>query len=264
MRRCSTMLVVLLAGWLMAGGTAHAQIQASADYLIFARQDSDSGHFLSGPQGISGGNNPGFASGYRFGIVGGYDQYEVEALFSQIDGWASSQNRVLTNGLSFDDAAANPFVFPGGPANVIAFRNSLFDAATRNAGVGANETLEGEMLQPGAIARLKTNGRYRDFELNLGMNRTKNWYRFGIGYRNIKLNDRTQFATIGTFDAVDVDDGAVAGGAGNDPNDGLSDAALVAAGFELTSGSADGYDAAAAAGGPDTLAVFYAGMPTTN
>jgi hypothetical protein len=254
------MLVVLMAGWLMAGGTAHAQIQVEADYLIFNRVDSDSGRFITGPQGLSGGNDYGFASGYRFGVVGGYDLYEVEALFSQVDGWTDNQTRVLTSGLSFDDASANAFVFPGGPANVIAFRNALFDAATRSGAVGADETLEGELLQPGAIARLKSSSRYRDFELNFGTNRTTNWYRFGLGYRNIRLNDRTQFATIGTFDAIDVNDGAVSGGAGNDANDGLSDAALTAAGFQLTGGAADGYDAADVAGaGPDTLAVFYAG-----
>jgi len=254
------MLVVLLAGWLVMGGTAQAQLQLEADYLIMKRTDSDSSSFISGPQGVSGSGDYGFASGYRFGIVGGYDWFEVEALFAQIDDWTDSQDRVLDAGLSFDDAAANPFVFPGGPANILAFRNALFDAATRGGPVGQDETLEGELLQPGAIARVRSSSRYRDFELNFGTNRTTNWYRFGIGWRNIRLNDRTQFATIGTFDAIDIDDGAVDGDPGNDDNDALSDAALVAAGFSITSGAADGYDAAGVVGaGPDTLAVFYGG-----
>ncbi len=260
MFRSSTMLVVLMAGWLVMGGAAQAQLQVEANYLLMKRHDSDSTRYLAGPQGLSGANDYGYASGYRFGIVGGYGDYEVEALFSQIDDWTDSRNRVLDAGLSFDDASANPFVFPGGPANVIAFRNALFDAATHPGGVGEDETLEGELLQPGAIARLRASSRYRDFELNLGGNRTTNWYRFGLGYRNIRLNDTVQFATLGTFDAIDIDDGAVSGDAGNDANDGLSHAALVAAGFTLTSGAANGFDAAdVPAAGPDTLAVFYGG-----
>ncbi|QDT53215.1 hypothetical protein Pan44_12310 [Caulifigura coniformis] len=254
------MLVVLLAGWLVMGGSAQAQLQVEANYLIMKRQDSDSSRFISGPQGVSGADEYGFASGYRFGIVGGYDWFEVEALFAQVDDWTDSQDRVLDAGLSFDDAAANPLVFPGGPANILAFRNALFDAATNGGAVGQDETLEGELLQPGAIARVRSSSRYRDFELNFGTNRTTNWYRFGLGWRNIRLNDRTQFATIGTFDAIDIDDGNVNGEAGNDDNDALSDAALVAAGFSITSGAADGYDAADVVGaGPDTLAVFYGG-----
>lgn len=260
MLRCSTTLVLLLAGWLVMGGAAQAQVQLEANYLIMKRQDSDSARFLTGPEGLSGADDFGFASGYRFGIVGGFDRFEVEALFAQIDDWTDSQDRTLGFGLSFDDAAANPFVFPGGPANVIAFRNALFDAATSPGAVGQDETLEGELLQPGAIARLRSTSRYRDFELNFATNRTTNWYRFGVGWRNIRLNDRTQFVTIGTFDAIDIDDGAVDGDAGNDENDALSDAALVAAGFTATGGAADGFDAADVAGaGPDTLAVFYGG-----
>jgi hypothetical protein len=254
------MLVVLLAGWLVMGGSAQAQLQLQADYLILKRTDSDSARFINGPQGVSGTDDFGYASGYRFGIVGGLDWFEVEALFAQVDDWSDSQDRILDAGLSFDDASGNPFVFPGGAANVLAFRNSLFDAATSPGPVGQDETLEGELLQPGAIARVRSSSRYRDFELNFGNNRTLNWYRFGLGWRNIRLNDKTQFVTLGTFDAIDIDDGAVDGDVGNDENDALSDAALVAAGFEISSGAADGFDAADVAGaGPDTLAVFYGG-----
>jgi hypothetical protein len=260
MLRFSRMLVVLLAGWLVMGSSAQAQIQLEADYLIFKRQDSDSASFITGPQGVSGTDNFGYASGYRFGIVGGLDWIEVEALFSQIDDWSDSQDQILGAGLSFDDAAGNPFVFPLGPANVFAFRNGLFDAATAPGPVGEDETLEGELLQPEAVARVRTSSRYRDFELNLSNNRTLNRYRFGLGYRNIQLNDRTQLVTIGTFDAIDVDDGAVDGDAGNDENDALSDAALVGAGFTASSGAADGFDAADVAGAaPDTLAIFNSG-----
>jgi hypothetical protein len=260
MLRFSRMLVVLLAGWLVMGSSAQAQLQLEANYLIMKRQDSDSARFLTGPEGLSGADDYGYASGYRFGIVGGLDWIEVEAIYAQIDDWSDSQDRVLASGLSFDDAAANPFVFPGGPANVIAFRNGLFDAATAPGPVGQDETLEGELLQPGAIARLRSSSRYRDFELNFSNNRTLSRYRFGLGWRNIRLNDRTQFVTLGTFDAIDVDDGAVDGDVGNDDNDGLSDAALIAAGFQVSAGAADGFDAADVVGaGPDTLGVYYGG-----
>ena len=204
MLRFSRMLVVLLAGWLVMGSSAQAQIQVQADYLILKRQDSDSASFITGPQGVSGTDDFGYASGYRFGIVGGLDWIEVEALFSQVDDWSDSQDGILDAGLSFDDAAANPFVFPGGIANVLAFRNSLFDAATAPGAVGQDETLEGEMLQPGAIARVRTSSRYRDFELNLSNNRTLNKYRFGLGYRNIQLNDRTQLVAIGTLSLIHI------------------------------------------------------------
>jgi hypothetical protein len=257
MVRWSTTPVIMLAAWLAMSAFAEAQIQLEANYLLLKRQDSASGSLVTGPQGLSTSDDYDYASGYRFGIVGGYDWAEVEVLFSQVDDWSSNQNRILGAGLALDDSAANPFVFPGGTANALAFRNALFDAATAPGAVGADETLEGELLQPGAIARLRQSSRYRDFELNFGTNRTTNWWRFGLGWRNIQLNDRNQFAFLGTFDAIDVDDGAVAGGAGNDQNDALSDAALTAAGFTLTGGAADGFDAADVVGaGPDTLTIF--------
>jgi hypothetical protein len=257
MARCSITLGILLFVGLAWSESAFAQIQFEADYLFLRQSGRDSTSFINGPDGLSSGKTDfGFQSGYRFGISGGGTWWEVEAVFAQVDGWDSTANTVMTRPLVFDDAT-NGFV---APANTIAIPNSLLQAATNPNAGGINEMQEIEHLQAGGFAQLKASSRYRDFELNFASNRNRSWYRFGIGYRNLQLNEGAGFLARGTFDAIDSATGDTFGNPGNVSNDGLSDAALQQAGLSLVSGTADGFNAAAVPNlGPDTVTLLYHG-----
>ncbi|MBX3444411.1 MAG: hypothetical protein KF774_18575 [Planctomyces sp.] len=253
MLRRSTTLLIMLATWMATSATAFAQVQFEADYLYMRQSGRDSGSLITGPGGLSTGDvNFGYESGFRFALSAGTDDWEIETMFSRVDGWSDSTQRTLGLPLLFDDA---PFA-----GNRLGFVNSLGVAASNPNANGQDETLESERLQALATAGLRATSKFQDFELNLNTNRNRNWYRFGVGWRNLRLNENASLFATGTFDAIDTADGAVFGDPTNRPNDGLSDAALAAAGYSLLSGAGNGFDAADVPGlGPDTLTLYYGG-----
>jgi hypothetical protein len=220
----------------------------------------DGSSVISGPEGISTGDiDFGYESGYRFTLSGGGTWWEVEAVFAQVDDWSDGFSRTLTRAMVFDDTGNNANVVGLAPGNMLSLVNSLFEASTNPNAGGVDETLEGEHLRAGGLVQMRASSRYRDFELNFSSNRNANWYRFGIGWRNLQLNETSGIAIGGTFDAIDSADGAQFGDPTNRPNDGLSHTALVDAGYVLVSGGANGFDAAATPDGPDELLLFYGG-----
>lgn len=214
-----------------------AQSWFEADYLFWGRTNGSDRQYITG--GVASDDAKfDFASGYRLILGSGFGDYEVEGIFSHVEGWNGSRNSLLGPPLALDDTAANPILFPGG-ATTFAFRNGLYTAAT-----GPLETSEGEFLLPGAFANTLVASNLRDFQLNFGTNRERSWFRWGVGYRNLRINESGGLMVGGTFNALDVDDGAgPASLIGNDPNDGLAHASLIAAGFTHVAGGADGYDA---------------------
>jgi hypothetical protein len=257
-----TSTVVLLAVCLAGSSSARAQVTFEADWLFLQKDNQQASPFISGPDAVSTSSlGSDYESGYRFALFGGGAAWEVEAVFSQVDGWSDSQTRTLANYLVLDDTANNAVVIPGPPANTFAYATALFDAATNPNAFGQDETLESEHLQPGATVVLQTDAMFRDFELNFGTNRETQWWRAGLGWRNVRFDDGALLLARGTFDARDVDDNATVGAPTNDPNDGLSHDALGAAGYTLIGGSANGYDSAAAPGiAPDTLTTAFGGQ----
>jgi hypothetical protein len=173
-----------------------------------------------------------------------------------LDEWSDTTFGTLSEELVFDDSVANPFIVGGTPGNSFGAVTALMAAAMDDfTATMDDETLEGEFLLPGATAGYLYETEYYDLEVNLTTSRC-NWYRFGLGYRHINVEEQSLFGVAGLFDALDVDDGLTGGVMGNDPNDGLSDAALTDAGFTRISGAANGFDNFASAAGPDMLAVF--------
>lgn len=216
--------------------SASAQSWFEADYLFWGRANTSDRAYITGGLGSDEAGFD-FASGYRLTLGSGLGDYEVEAIFSKIEGWNDASFGLLGLPLVFDDSVPNPILYPAGAAT-LAFNNGLYAAAT-----GPLETSEGEFLTPGAFIATTVSSSLRDLQVNLGTNRDRHWFRWGIGYRNLRLTEAGGLQTAGTFDALDVDDGAgPASPVGNDPNDGLAHASLLAAGFTHVAGAADGFD----------------------
>ena len=255
MLRRSLQIVALCCGAFGLALPAQAQFRFSTEALFMDRDNNGSQSLLNGPDSISSGGNTGFGNGYRFTFGGSYGDYDVEFIGAQLENWDYSSAGTLVNPLIFDETANNPIVVVAPPANTLAFQNSLFDAATA---VGV-EDLESERLQAGATFFSKGSSRLEDYQINFGNNPSQSNWRFGLGWRQMRLNESNNVGITGTFDALDTDDAAVAGDATDEPNNMLSDGAITGAGYSLRSGSADGYDAAdVLPGGPDTLQLYYA------
>ncbi len=232
------------------------EFRFETDWLIFSRNNGGDATFISGPDAFSAGSaDYGVESGYRFTLGSTMYDYDVEAIFTQLDGWDDSSSRTLGSLLILDDTAGNAVVVPAPPANVLAFRNAIFDAATTSA-VGNDESTESERINPGATLSYQTASNLRSFELNIGGNRNARWWSFGMGYQNLLFNDASNLLIGGTFDALDNADANPLGL----PNDGLAHLSLTGAGLTHISGGADGYDGAAVPmAGPDILAMSFAG-----
>lgn len=234
--------------------SASAQMWGGAEYLYFSRLSGSSAPVTTGPGGLSSLDSGGTASGYRFTIGGYIGQFEVEGAFMNIENMSDSASGTFANPLSFDSPANDTAAFGAGvPVTHLPLSSGLYRAATYagSGGVG-DETTEVEFLQPGATYQLESFTDIKSGEVNFGTNRNLNPWRVGIGYRTFLIKDGSSSLFSGTFDAVDI-----TGGLGV-VNDGLSNEALVAAGYQNVT-SPDGFDSAGSAGGPDTLAIFTDG-----
>jgi hypothetical protein len=233
-------------------------LRGRVDWMYMTRdEDAATQPFITGPDAFNGsGIDFDYESGYRLMLGWGTPHFEIEGQFTMLDEWTDSSFATLNEELVFDDSVANPFIVGGTPGNSFGAVTALMAAAMDDfTATMDDETLEGEFLIPGATAAYLYETQYYDLEVNLTTSRC-NWYRFGVGYRHINVEEQTAFGVAGLFDALDVDDGATVGAIGNDPNDGLSDAALTDAGFTRIAGGADGFDNFASAAGPDILGVI--------
>ena len=222
-----------------------------------SRDDGGSQQIVNGPDAFSNGGSTDFEPGFRFTLGGSYDNFDVEFVGAQMDNWNYRSTGTLVNPLAFDDTATNLVVFPGGTANTLAFTNSLFNAATA-AGVEDNES---EHLQGGALYVVTGSSQFQDYQINIGTSPSRGPWRFGLGWRQMRLHENNTVGITGIFDALDSDSGEVAGDATNEANDALSHGAITGAGYTLRSGAANGYDAFDVGGvgvAPDTLRLYYA------
>ncbi len=246
-------LISLFAG----SSTAMSQeFRFEADWLYLSRDNGSDQSFITGPDSFSADDaDYGFQSGYRFTLGGSSEALDIEAVFTQLDDWNSSTSRTLGTVLILDDTAANAVVVPVPPANVLAFRNAIFDAST-TAAVGNDETTESERINPGATLTHRSDSDLKSVELNFGTNRAANWWSIGLGYQHLLFNDASNLLISGTFDAIDTADANPLGV----PNDGLAHLSLTGAGLTFISGGADGYNAAAVPlAAPDILAMSFIG-----
>lgn len=161
----------------------------------------------------------------------------VEAIFSEIGSWKYNQTGSLTQGIAFDTGLAGPWV--GGnsisattlfaPLNAAA-SPTLGGEGDEFEGLSPNTTFAGDTLPSYEIlyeSELST------LELNALTNNACGLWQFGLGYRNLELDEVAGVSLSGTFRAADV--------AG--PNNGLSHASLTGpGGLTFLSGTANGFE----------------------
>lgn len=215
--------------------TASAQMWFDAEYLFWGRTNDSDQSYINGAAN-SGDVDFDFANGVRLTLGGGFGDYELEASFAQIDNWNGDSRGAFALPIAFDNTSLNALVFPAG-AGTLAFNSGLAIAATQGA-----EANEAEFLTAGSLLTHSYTTKLRDVQINFGSNRELNWLRWGVGYRELTIDENGGFGVSGTFDARDLDDGATIGFVGNDPNDGLDDGSLTTAGFVNTAGGGDGFD----------------------
>lgn len=231
---------------------SHAQMFFEADWLFFDRNNDASGNIVTGPESAGMSNaNFGVTSGYRLTFGGTVGALEVDASFSQFDTWKDFSQGTFNNIIIFDDTAGNPFVDPGMNANSLATFTSLYRAAMYVSPMmgGEDESLESERFTIPGNLPMGVDGPFpsyeafnranlREFEVNIGTPRNSRLWRFSFGYRHIKFDERNGFALNGLFDAIDVNDGnPFDNGPDDDPNNGLSHQALLAAGLTHLGGT---------------------------
>lgn len=240
----------------LTGRAAEAQVRFESEYLLWTRNNDADAPIITGPGGFSADlADFGYASGYRFTLGASLSYFDVEASFSSIPDWSDSTGGFLTLPLVFDDPS-NPNI---APANGLGFVNALALAA----GVPGLEDNEIEHLLPGALLQSRYESSFDSFELNVGSNRVVRPVFFALGWRHLELKENAATLILGDFQAIDADNGAFPGAVGDEPNNGLSHAALTGAGFALVSGAGDGfagYDPTLVAPVITTLGIMYQGV----
>lgn len=227
------------------------QFRFQADWVYYTRQNkAESIPLFTGPESVNQRNADfNYQSGYRLNLGFMNEDYELEGSYLKLDGPSSSLNGTLTNAVVFDGAGGFAAASLAAQATIGATPNylestTLFSpmnsAANHSSAVPAdNETNELEFLDPGAVYQLHTSSSLQDFDINLkGRRQSGRLLRFGFGYRNIQFNEGGLAAMRGSFNTVDADGNEAPDF--NDPNDGLSNAALTAvpgAGLTLASGA---------------------------
>ncbi len=224
------------------------QFRVQADYVFFTRQNhAKDNPVVTGPDAFSQRDTKfNYNSGYRLSASFMNDDYELEGSFFQLRGLNGSQSGSFASPLVFDGAdgyaAATPTAQAAvGPNPNFLSQSTLFAPMNSAANFSSvtlanNETNELEFLDPSAMYKMHYNSDLQDFDFNLkGRHQTGQLVRFGFGYRNIQLRENGSVALRGTFNTVDTDGDETVGN--NDPNDGLSNAALTGAGLTLVNGA---------------------------
>ena len=230
-----------------------------ADALYWTRSNSGSGGpVIAGPETFSLGNVPAnnYVGGYRIGAAWMIDpNYEVEAVWTSFTDWTSTGNGILSRAIAFNGGQNSLLVDPSANANFIntgTFFRPVFDAAMDPL---ANPTIQNyAFLQGNSTYTLYSTSTLHDFQANFKSRRSEDRrYAFGVGYRNVQLNEGTSVLISGVFGTNDLP------GGGNTHNV-LTNDALTAHGLTLVSGAADGWTNGP--GNATTLSLFWNGATT--
>lgn len=256
------------------------QFRFQAEWIYYTRENrAKSVPLFTGPESVNQDDADfSYQSGYRLNLAFMNDDYELEGSFLELDGLNSSLSGTLTNAVVFDglstfltasDVTRGMLgALDGSTVNFLEPTTTFAPinaAANHGSGVAAeNENTELEFLDPGATFVSKYTSSLQDFDINLkGRRQPGRLLRFGFGYRNIQFHEGGFAALRGSFNTADTDGDETPGF--NDPNDGLSNAALTAvpgAGLTLASG-AGGFFENALPILPDQL-LFTSSSNTTN
>lgn len=216
-----------------------AGFRFQADALYWTRTNSGSNNpVIGGPESFSLGSlSNNYVGGYRIGAAWLIDpNYEVEGIWTSFSDWTANSSGVLNRAISFNNGQASPLVDPSGNANFIntgTFFRPVFDAAMDPL---ANPAIQNyDFLKGGSTYAMYSTSTLHDFQANFKSRRSADRrFSYGIGYRNIQLNEGTSALVSGVFGTNDLP-------AGGTTFNTLSDAALTAHGLTLISGAADGW-----------------------
>ena len=244
-----------------ASGEPESGFRFQADALIWARTNSgNSGPIIGGPQTFSFSELPknNYVGGYRVG--GGWlidPNYEVEGIWTWFSDWNSSSGGVLSRSIAFNGGINSPLVDPSGNANFInagTYFRPLFAAAMDPLG---NPTIQNyAFLAGGSTYSLYSTSTLHDVQANFKTRRGDcRRFSFGVGYRNIQLNESNSALITGAFATNDLPGGGTTFNV-------LTNDALVANGLSPIAGTPDGW--VDNAGGPPTLLSLFWNGSTTN
>jgi hypothetical protein len=242
-----------------------AVFSAGAEYLAMTRDTELSlpGSFIAGPDSAALTFNDadfGYTSGVRAFLAFHGDGVRVEGIYSNFGAWDYSRTGQLTQGLAFDEGTTgawntNNFI------DLTTGFESLHGAASGAMGGDAEEE---EGLGPvggfaDALPRYEVYYRslMQTFEVNLVTEDPESRAQFGIGYRNLNLDELAGASIQGSLRAIDT---GVANG-------GLSHASLITfGGLTHLGGVADGFEDETrnASTLPDTLQMFHDARTTND
>lgn len=216
-----------------------AGFRFQADVLIWTRTNpGGSGPVIGGPESFSlGPLSNSYVGGYRLGGAWLIDpNYEAEAVWTSFSDWTASGGGVLSRAISFNGGQASPLVDPSGNANFIntgTFFRPVYDAAIDPLNNPAIQNYA--FLKGGSSYAIYSNSSLHDFQANFKTRRSEvQRFSFGVGYRNIGLNEGTSAAISGVFGTNDIPGGGTT-------HNILTNDALTAHGLSLLSGAADGW-----------------------
>lgn len=231
-----------------------------ADALYWSRtHSSSSGPVIGGPETFSLGALPStsnYVGGYRIGAAWLIDpNYEVEAVWTSFSNWTSSTSGILSRSIAFNGGQNDPLVDPTGNANFLntgTFFRPVYDAAMDPL---ANPAIQNyAFLQGGATYNLYSTSTLHDFQANFKTRRSEDRrFSFGVGYRNVQLNEGTSVLISGVFGTSDLPEGGTTFNT-------LTNDALTAHGLTLISGAADGWTNNP--GNATNLSLFWNGATT--
>ena len=233
--------------WYDDGGSLFGELDLSpqfrfqADYVFYTRQNRAKALPVinSDTEGFSTrGADFNYNSGYRLTLGFMNDDFEFEGSYFALDGLGSTNSGSLTNAVVFDGQSVfnDPAAVTDATRFTIGGTPNFLESSTLFAPINAaanftsataadNEGNELEFLDSGAQYVVKYDTSLQDFDFNLkGRRQPGRLLRFGVGYRNIQLNESGLVALRGSFNTADTDGDETVGQ--NDPNNGLSDAAL--------------------------------------
>ena len=242
------------------------QYTARAEWLYFTRGStvSDVPNVINGPDAARLSFNDSdfdLEHGYRVTLGAQNTDYRIEAVFADYGNWNWQNAGTLNAGLSFDEGLGTSW--PAGANSIdtttffqplhIAADGGLGGEADEHDGLGPNAAL----ADPAPTYNQFYNSNIRDIQANLLTNDACSNFQFGLGYRNLQVDESAGVSITGTFRATDI----------GVPTGGLSHATLTGvAGLNFLGGTPNGIEDESLPGNngaPDQLTISES-FNTTN
>ncbi|WP_437191982.1 hypothetical protein [Planctomicrobium sp. SH527] len=202
----------------------HAQMFFEAEAVFLNRDHNGGSPFVEGADPLSTATGS-FSTepGYRLGIGSVLENWQVDASFTQINPWTTSQSGVMSGDVSFDPTSSVP------APNLLSYNGFLSGAAQSM--LNGDESINERFTTPEFATYARSN--YRDAEINVGSSHCGRRWRLSGGFRHIQLDEKNGVRLDGIFSS---DPSLTPGSHIN----GLSDAELTMAGANWIGGAGDG------------------------